>query len=194
MLGRGLQSESRDVVVGGQRSAVAPHQTFSQLEAPGHAVVGHRPALGRGRQRIEFLVEVDQRVPKQVRQAAECLVDAGGEVEGRLIPGVVAGDSINLLAVRSSVIWQPQAVDGCVLLSPLLRRRHQRRRDQERSCGGADKARPSDRSLNATRAYHEDSLSMVIILSPPPRVPLLAQAQCSACHSHMQTAVPPCRR
>ena len=25
---------------------------------------------------------------------------------------------------------------------------------------------------------------MVIILSPPPRVPLLAQAQCSACHSH----------
>ena len=61
VLGIGPATKGEDPVVGGQRLAVGEFQVIPQVEIPSQAVRGGLPAVRRGGDQVEVLVESDQR-------------------------------------------------------------------------------------------------------------------------------------
>lgn len=62
--GGGGTLQREDVVVGDQWRAVAPHQTITQMEGPGQAILGLLPLFGRHGVHLEILVETGQGKPE----------------------------------------------------------------------------------------------------------------------------------
>ena len=95
--------EGRDIVVGGDRRAVIPHQVGVELEGPDQAAVIDRPLGGCAGIGLEVLIQAYERVRQNVRECVGSFVDGLEEVDCRECLPPAVGEDQHLLVERGGV-------------------------------------------------------------------------------------------